>query len=148
MLVVAELSDVKPNSRPEETMRQILIVATLAGCSSAELTLANHDPFADSVPTGRQAPPTLTLSAPADVLAAEDVTITVTGAGDGEPVYVGWSVGDGPPRCPRVAGGLCLDIPGPTYLLGVADADASGTATLQVRTPTCLVPPRSTGGVS
>jgi hypothetical protein len=112
----------------------------VAACATPDPTVANLDPFVDMLPTGRQAPPTLTLTAPTETFADTDVTITVTGAGDSEPVYIGWSVGDGPSRCPRVAGGLCLDIPGPTYLLGVATADASGETTLDVRTPSTVVP--------
>jgi hypothetical protein len=65
-------------------------------------------------------------------------TFTVTGAQPGQQVYLGGSaapLGAGP--CPAIGGGLCLDLVQPT-LLGTAQADGAGVATLSLFAPPSL----------
>jgi CotH kinase protein len=69
------------------------------------------------------------------------VDFTVTGAHSGETVFFGFSltgVGAGP--CFVELGGICLDLLEPIELLGVDDADTSGTAVLQFALPPGLPP--------
>jgi hypothetical protein len=85
-----------------------------------------------AVPPPRQ---TLTLEV-GDLVLGEMATMTVTGADPGDTVEVirASRLGFGP--CPASFGGNCLDIAGlPIVLVGGAEADASGTATIELSLP-------------
>ncbi|HMV70250.1 MAG TPA: hypothetical protein PKA64_25645, partial [Myxococcota bacterium] len=111
----------------------LLVALAVAGCAPSDGAV---DPFAALTPDGRMPTPSLTLSVSAgEAVPGSQVTFSVTGAADSEPVYFGRAGAEGSGPCLAVAGGLCLDITGNLKLMGVVYADASGDASLTITLP-------------
>jgi hypothetical protein len=66
-------------------------------------------------------------------------TINARGAAPGDRVYFARASGSGPGPCPALLGGLCLDL-GTPILMGAADANSSGVASLSVNVPASTPP--------
>ncbi len=74
-----------------------------------------------------------------DLVRGSPTELTVTGAEPGERVrFLASPVGTGDGPCPGQLGGLCLDLLRPIRNLGVATADAGGTAVLSWTVPGSL----------
>lgn len=97
----------------------------------------------DALAVDAAAPPTVVLSAPTYVVPGELTTVTVTGVGPFEPVYLGFGPNPARGPCLQSAGGLCLDIGRGVSLLDIQDADAAGVATISF-----TLPPNTPTGVT
>lgn len=107
-------------------MRSIWVLSLVA-CGGAEGVPA--------LPEAVSPPPSLVLNAREFVQPGQPATFDVSGAADGEPVYLIFSVGSGPPACPRFLGGACMGIPSPATRLQTVAAAPDGTASFVVNVP-------------
>lgn len=107
-------------------MSRVLVALSLFACGESP------DLFAVEAP----APPTQSLNLSSTALVpGSPVTITVTGLGANEVVYIGRGRSLGNGMCIPSAGGACLGITNPVQLLGTYTANANGVASTTFMLP-------------
>ncbi len=118
-------------------MRFILFTAVLFACGTPEPAASPSGLAFEALPQAQAAPPALVLNAPEQIYLGQDVILTVSGAGYGEPVYffLGRD-GLGPGDCLHGDPNLCLGISSPKRFIGQATADANGDAVYTRNIPT------------
>lgn len=118
----------------------------LAACTATEVRPVDHfdadaplfsELDSADLPSSMLAPPVQTLSLSVSAMVpGEAVNFTITGLNANETVYIGrgmGGLGNGP--CIGAAGGSCLDIANPVFVLTTTTADADGIAQLTVNLP-------------
>jgi hypothetical protein len=113
----------------------LLVPLFFAACDAPQPGDEGFDPFAEvdeALPWEQAPPPTVTVDVPSIVRPGTTNAIVASGnLGWGERVYFGATTrGTGAGPCLPAAGGLCLGIRPAVRLIGTAQADATGTATL------------------
>jgi hypothetical protein len=95
---------------------------------------------AAGLPSSELAPPTQSLSLQASAFVpGQPMNFVVTGLNPNERVFIGRGMGGlGNGICIASAGGICLDIANPTFLLGTFNADATGVLDLTVTPPSTI----------
>ncbi len=122
-------------------MTRLALGLLLVGCAE-ESAWQEGTPLEDALLAVEQpsvpATPSLWVS---NVVVGDTVTLVVTDANPGEPLYLGYSLqGPGVGPCPPVLGGFCIGLLSP-QLLNTATADANGGATFTATVPMGLSGP-------